>query len=114
VAQREDDIIAAGAQIIWVLEQGAGFSDGTAENCIDTMEDLGATQGWCVGDDETLPEADVWDDSPFAEGRGFDLIVPRSTMTIDWVSTHGTPSGNDNLDGDDVLAAVEDIVGNLR
>jgi len=113
VAQSEDEIIAAGAEIIWVLEQGSGFTDGTAENCIDTMEALGATQGWCVGDDESLPAPDVFDDSEFAIGRGFDLIVPRSTMTIDWVSTHGTPSGNDNLDGDDVLQAVEDIIGGL-
>ena len=55
----------------------------------------------------------MFDNSPFAEGRGFDIIVPRSAMTIEWVSTHGTPSGNDNLSGDDVLAEVERVIADL-
>lgn len=106
--------MAAGAQIIWVLEQDPSFQDGTAANCEATLEALGADQGWCVGDDEILGgAADAFDSSDFAVGRGFDLIVPRRTMTIDWVSSHGTPSGNDNLSGDDVLAEVERIVGSL-
>ena len=102
--------MAAGAQIVWVLEQGPQFQDGTAVECEEVMQELGATQGWCVGDDETQPVADVFDDSPFAEGRGFDFIVPRSTMRIEYVTTHGTPSGNDNLTGDDILAAVQEVI----
>jgi len=36
--------------------------------------------------------------------------VPRSTMRIEYVTTHGTPSGNDNLTGDDILAAVQEVI----
>ena len=113
MADFEDDIIAAGAEIIWVLEQGPQFQDGTAENCVDTMTALGATKGWCVGDDETLPTPDVWDDSPLANNRGFDLIVPRSTMVIEWVSTHGTGSADENPTGEDVADEVANVVAGL-
>lgn len=44
---------------------------------------------------------------------GFDFIVPRSTMRIEYVTTHGTPSGNDNLTGDDILAAVQEVLAGL-
>ncbi len=109
----ESDIIAAGAQIIWVLEQGPQFQDGTATECFALMEELGATQGWCVGDDQTKPDADVWDESEFSVGRGFDLIVPRSTMEIVFSSSHGTPMGNDNLSGEEILAEVQRVAGDL-
>ena len=100
----------AGAEIIWVLEQ-ASFTDedGTAETCMEVMDVFGSQDvGWCVGDDELMPVDSQFDESDLADGRGFDLIVDRSTMEIVWVSTHGTPSGNENLEGADVLAAVED------
>ncbi|MFT4627243.1 MAG: hypothetical protein ACI8PZ_005925 [Myxococcota bacterium] len=113
VTDVQDDLIDAGAQIIWVLEQGQSFEDGTANNCFDTMERFGATQGWCVGDDQTKPDADVWDESEFSVGRGFDLIVPRSTMQIVYTTSHGTPNGNENLTGADVLAEVRAVVGGL-
>lgn len=79
-----------------------------------TLDELGSDdQGWCVGDAETEPVAGTFDDSPFSIARGFDMIVPRSTMEILWTSSHGTPSGNENLDGEDVLAAVQDAVQKL-
>ena len=109
----EDELTAAGAQIIWVLEQGPRFEDGTAAVCATTMEELGATQGWCVGDDQTKPDADVFDTSEFSDGRGFDLIVPRSTMQIVFSTSHGTPSGNENLTGEEVLAEVKRVVESL-
>lgn len=111
MAEIDEDFETAGAQIIWVLEQDPSFGDGTAENCIATMEELGATTGWCVGDDETLPEADVWDDSDLANNRGFDIIVPRDTMVIEWVSTHGTGPADENPDAEDVLAEVQALLG---
>jgi len=110
VADLDEDFNAAGAEIIWVLEQGPRFEDGTAANCVTTMQDLGATTGWCVGDDETLPAADVFDDSDLANNRGFDLIVPRSTMRIEWVSTHGTGPNDENPEGEDVLAEVQAVL----
>ena len=113
VAEVETELEAAGAAIIWVLEQGPTFEDGTANACYDTLSELGATRGWCVGDDQTKPSADVWDESEFSVGRGFDLIVPRRTMRIEYSTSHGTPSGNDNLTGADVLAEVQRIADGL-
>lgn len=99
--------------MIWVLEQGRAFEDGTAENCRNTMENAGSTAGLCVGDDETEPDADVWDESVFSVGRGFDILVERSSMEILWSTSHGTPSGNDNPDGAEILQMVRDSIADL-
>ena len=110
----EDEIIAAGAQIVWVLEQGPFLQPGTAELCDEVMDELGSGDvGLCVGDAETEPVAGTFDDSPFSVSRGFDIIVPRTTMEILWTSSHGTPSGNDNLEGTDVLEAVRQVISEL-
>lgn len=110
----EDEIVAAGAEIVWVLEQDASGVDGTAESCMDVMDVLGSEdRGWCVGDGQTEPVAGAFDDSPFSVFRGFDMIVPRATMEIVWTSSHGSPGGNENLEGEDVLRAVRDAVANL-
>lgn len=114
MARVEDEIVEAGAQIVWVLEEGRGSEPGTAELCDEVMTEFGSgTVGLCVGDAETEPEPGAWDESPFSVYRGFDLIVPRETMEILWTSSHGTPSGNENLDGDAVLDAVREVVGDL-
>jgi len=64
-----------------------------------------------VGDDETAyPYADAFDDSPFSVSRGFEIIVRRSTMTIEWASSHGSVGGNDNISAADLLAEVEAVV----
>ncbi len=109
MAAIDEDFEAAGAALIWVLEDSASFAGGTADNCFDTMETLGASTGWCVGDDETLPEADVWDDSPLANNRGFEIIVRRSTMTIEWTSSHGS-GANDNISAEELLQAAIDVI----
>jgi hypothetical protein len=111
VAGLEDAIVDAGAEIVWVLEQDVSVEPGKAEVCMEVMDDLGSDdQGWCVGDGQTEPEPGTFDESPFGVGRGFDMIVARATMEIVWTSSHGTPAGNDNLDGEAVLAAVEDAI----
>lgn len=101
----------AGAEIVWVLEADTRLVPGTAEACREFVDGWGSTRGWCVGDGQTEPETGAWDDSPFAIGRGFDLIVERESMEIVWVSTHGTPDGNENLSGEDVLAEVRRHTG---
>lgn len=107
--------MAAGAEIIWVLEQDVQFQPGTAALCMDTLDSIDVPPvGWCVGDDQTRPVAGTFDDSPFSQGRGFDMIVPRSSMEIVWTTNHGTPNGNENLDGQEVLDAVRREVGKLR
>ena len=114
MAEVADEIVAEGAEIIWVLEKGPGFEDGTAEECMATMDVLGSPSvGWCVGDDETNPVAGTFDGSPFSIGRGFDMIVPRSTMEILWTSSHGSTSGNENLEGSDILAKVQEALSLL-
>ncbi len=114
VAQVEDEIIEAGAALIWVMEQNPLGQPGTAERCRDFMDGRGSEAGWCVGDGETVPEPGVWDESPFSVGRGFDIIVPRGSMEIVFTTNHGTPNGNENLDGDAVLDAVIEAVADVR
>ena len=110
VAEVQDRIAAAGAEIIWVLEQDTSGTDGTMASCVDFMTTAGATRGWCVGDGQTEPDAGEWDVSPFAVGRGFDIAMHREEMRIEFVTDHGTPSGNENLEGDEIAAAVEALV----
>jgi hypothetical protein len=111
VAEVEDEIVAAGAQIVWVLEQGPRFEPGTAALCDEVLDQLGSGDvGLCVGDAETEPEPGTFDASPFSVARGFDMIVPKDTMVIRWTSSHGTPQGNDNLDGQAVLDEVNAIL----
>lgn len=114
MAEAEEDILAAGAEIIWVLEAPSTFiGPANATACRETMDKLGSDKGWCVGDDQTRPEADTFDNSPFSLQRGFDMIVPTSTMEIVYTTTHGTTAGNENLDGEDILAKVKEIVEGL-
>jgi hypothetical protein len=115
VGEIADQIVAAGAEIIWVLEQDSTVTPGTAELCMDTMDVLGNPQvGWCVGDDETMPVAGTFDDSPFSVARGFDMIVPRTSMVIEFTTSHGTPGGNENITGEELLAEVQRIVAEQR
>lgn len=109
----EQDIIDAGAQIIWVLEQNTGGNIGTAEDCRAYIDGKGSTQGWCVGDGMTMPVPGTFDDSPFSNARGFDMIVVRETMTVVFSSTHGTTAGSENLTGAELLAEVEAVVAGL-
>lgn len=111
MAQVDDEIEAAGARIIWVLQQDNRQTPGTADLCYDTIKGYGADRGICVGDGETAPITKVFHESPFAIGRGFDLILPRDSMVIEYVTTHGTPSGNENLDGQAILEKVRDYSG---
>ena len=114
MAEKDDEIQAAGARIIWVLEQDRFGGAGTAQSCRTIMDERGSDQGWCVGDDETQPEPDVFDNSPFSQGRGFDIIVTRHDMRIAFSTNHGTPQGNENLSGDDILAEVRAVVAGLE
>lgn len=111
-AQIEEDILAERVQIIWILEADSGGTPGTAESCRAFMDARGSDKGICVGDGQTMPVPRVWDQSPFAIGRGFDLLVRRSDMKIGWSTTHGTPAGNENLTGEQLLQAVRDFVNN--
>lgn len=106
----EDEIVAAGAEIIWI-DQGGGS---TAEGCYERFQNQDSTQGWCVGDGETSPVAGTFDNSPFAVNRGFDLIVDRRSMTVVWESSHGSPAGNDNPSAQEVLEAVQAAVTQAR
>jgi hypothetical protein len=99
---------------VWVLEQTPTGQPGTAESCREVLDSFDSDNGWCVGDSETLPDAGTFDASPFSIGRGFDIILDRGTMEIVFSASHGTPTGNDNLDGDAILTAVQEAVANAR
>ncbi len=106
----EEDFIAAGAQIIWVLEDDRFFTSGTASSCQSFMDSLGSNAGICVGDGQTEPTADAFDDSPFSANRGFDMIVRRADMQVVYTTSHGTGGQNDNPSGQDVLDAVNAVL----
>ena len=111
--QVEQQILDAGAEIIWVLEQDAFVQPGTAQSCRDFVDSQGSTLGWCVGDGATQPVAGTFDDSPFSIGRGFDIIVPRETMEIVYTTNHGTPLGNENITGEELLAEIQAVAESL-
>lgn len=113
MAQVEQEIIDAGAQIIWVLEADSFGQPGTAQACRDFVDFMGSSLGWCVGDGATMPMPGTFDNSPFSIARGFDIIVPRGTMVIEYSTSHGTPAGNDNITGEELLAKVQEIAAGL-
>ena len=69
VTSIQDDIRALGIEIIWVLEYTVSGVGGTADSCFDFFTTGGATEGWCVGDSQTMPTPYTFDDAPFAIGR---------------------------------------------
>ena len=111
--QVEQQILDAGAEIIWVLEANSFGQPGTAQTCRDFVDSQGSTLGWCVGDGDTMPNPGTFDNSPFSIGRGFDIIVPRGSMKIEYTTSHGTPNGNENITGEDLLAVIEMIAEQL-
>ena len=114
MAEIDADIAATGAEIIWVLESDPDVEPGTSQGCMDVMDQLSdPMHGWCVGDGQTWPDAGTFDNSPFSENRGFDMIVDRRTMVVEWVSNHGSPSGNENPSAAEVLAAVQDVLSKI-
>jgi hypothetical protein len=109
--QVEQQILDAGAEIVWVLQTDAFLELGTAQGCRDLVNALGSTHGWCVGDADTQPMPGTFNESPFGMGRGFDIIVPRSTMVIEYTSYTG-PS-QDEITGEELLARIQEIADGL-
>ena len=106
MAQVEDEIIEEGVQIIWVLEQDIFFLPGMAGPCRSFVNGEGSDAGLCAGDGQTQPETGVFDDSPFASGRGFAMLVRKDDMRIVFHTDHGSSAENDNLSGDAILGAI--------
>ena len=108
VADVEEQIVAEGVEIIWVIEEVRFNDAGLHEHCAEFTESItGSNVGWCVGDGETQPEPGVFDDSPFSNNRGFDILVDRSTMEVVLTTSHGTTGGNENLDGQELLEQIQ-------
>lgn len=107
----EEEILNAGAMIIWVQQQQVNSRPGTAENCAQLRMSDGSDKGICVGDGTTQPTPGVWDSSPFRVGRGTDVIVRKSDMRIMFAAPHGTPTRNDDLTGAELLQEVRNVTG---
>ena len=107
MAQQEENIIAEGVQIVWVLEYDIFFAAGTALACRSFVDSEGSDKGLCAGDGETQPIAGVFDSSPFSVGRGIDMLVRRADMEIVFTAAHGTPGGNDNYTGQELLGFIQ-------
>jgi hypothetical protein len=112
--QVEQQILDAGAEIIWVLETDSFLQPGTAQGCRNLVDSLGSTHGWCVGDGDTQPVPGTFDNSPFSIERGFDIVLPTQTMVIEYATNHGTPQGNENITGEELLAQIQAIADTLR
>lgn len=110
MAQVEESFLSENVEIIWVLEEDTSFAAGTAEGCRTFMNGRGSDKGWCVGDGQTQPTPGVFDSSMFSIARGFDMLVRRSDMRILYTTSHGTPQGNDNLTGPELLDAVRAVI----
>ncbi len=108
----EDEIIEAGADLIWVLEEDQQFQGGTASACRSHVNGLGSDRGLCVGDGQTIPEPEVFDRSPLAVGRGFDMIVERKTMRIVYSSAGGAQRRL--LQGPELLQTVQRLAEAAR
>ena len=104
----EEEIAALGVQIIWVLEYTQSYVAGTATTCRQFMDGYGSEVGLCVGDGQTEPEAGTFDSSPFSVYRGFDMIVTRDDMVVQFDSSHGT--GDENLTGAELKAEIEAVL----
>lgn len=94
-----------------MLEQDGAFQPGTASSCATFKASMGSDKGWCVGDGQTMPNPGTFDDSPFAIGRGFDILMRRDEMRILWMTTDGTPGGNENLAAAALLAEIRQAAG---
>jgi hypothetical protein len=103
----EQQIIDAGAQIIWMQETDSLNQPGTAQGCRNMMDSLGSTQGWCVGDGETQPVPGTFDTSPFGISRGFTMLVPRQSMVIEYTSNPAGSMEVNELGGEELLALVQ-------
>ena len=80
---------------------------------MEIMDDLGnPSVGWCVGDAQTMPTERAFDNSPFSFFRGFEMILPRETMVVEFASAHGS-TGGDNLSGEQLLEEVRAVVDSL-
>ena len=64
-------------------------------------------------DNKGVPVPGTFDNSPFSIARGFDIIVPRSTMEIVYSTNHGTPQGNENITGEELLAEIQAVAAGL-
>ena len=111
MASIENQLEAEGVQLIWVLEADRSQVPGTAQSCRDFVESRGSTSGICVGDSQTEPVAGTFDRSPFSVGRGFDMLVTRDDMRVVFHASHGSPGGNDNLSGEEIMAQIRAALG---
>lgn len=110
VASVEDDIEAAGAAIIWVVQETNRYEPGLVEHCEEFRDSITqSTTGFCVGDGETQPEPGVFHTSPFADSMGFDIVVERATMDIVFATSHGIGGDNENLDGQALVELLQGL-----
>jgi len=91
VRQIEDQYIAEGAQVIWMLQTPANFQTADGVAAQDYAEDtVNSDVGIRVGDDDTLPNAGAFRDSSFiTSNRGFVMIVRKRDMQIVFEETTG-------------------------
>ena len=101
---REDEIIASGTQIIWVMSQSSNF--GTASNALaqDFYNDtIRSSVGIRVGDDETSI-VDAFDTSNFRGGRGLWMVVKKAGLIVEHEDSLGPyPSV------DEILGAIAEV-----
>lgn len=104
----EAEYIAAGAQVIWMLQETTGFQPATSAQTHEFYESsIASDVGLRVGDAETQPIAGAFENSPFIDtDRGFVMIVRKRDMKIVYENTHGNER---TLNGQTLLDAVRAV-----
>lgn len=91
MSAREDEIIATGTQIVWLLQDTQSFDDAGGQDSFDFFSSLSVESGVFVGDLTTEPNLSTddarttWEDNnvnSFRSSRGSTMLVRKRDMQI--------------------------------
>ena len=91
MSAREDEIIATGTQIVWLLQETTGFDNASGQDSLDFYTSVSASSGLFVGDLTTDPNLSTdearttWEDNnvnSFRTSRGSTMLVRKRDMQI--------------------------------
>lgn len=90
----EDEFAAAGARVIWVLNENISFQLATSQDAQNYYRDtIASALGVAVGDAETSPDVGAFNDTPIiTSGRGFVMVVRRSDMQVTYSVNYSSSS----------------------
>lgn len=95
----EDELAAAGARVIWVLNENISFQLASSQDAQNYYRDtIVSERGVAVGDAETSPDVGAFNETPIiTSGRGFVMVVRRSDMQVTYSVNYSSSSANELL-----------------